>query len=593
MHYEEDGFFSINEKPTILTKDPKFQKLIGMSERLSFFDIKQANLLYRCGDSCPAVQCPDHGFVGKDCKCWCQGDPVRLCDHMYEKLFDLLFGLSVFSFPLKSCSTDNQILFVIDCRHEVREQIVFINQTVDYLRYYRNWTLVNVSFMTYEDKEPTSPEVLTANITEKANEESNQCNGTISVNELFLNTNLAIRIKHSILRLIVIFFKYRRRKNGVNSKDCGYFYIPHLQIIEIQVQDCKIQNVDKALRHWEKTQTVILDLSRNQISNSDDLRSVTTMTTLLFLNLSRNVQLSINDKFEFPYTLEVIDLSYTSVESLPEKVFGPLHSLRMLDLSYTKIHKFENMGLPWYFTLDILNIEGVMITEITADFYKGLTVNTSLMFSDFKLCCPHSGKCLAPDDAISSCKHLVGDTLKRILVWVVGLLTIAGNGIVLIYRVVWSREKIFQTAYGLFVTGLAVSDLLMVVYLMIIAVVDVVYADVYVVYDESWRKSFLCNFSGFLSTLSSETSTFLIGLITLHCFMSISYPFSAIDTSTSHKWKGFISTWVVGFVVALIPAVVPEWQIYSSNGLSLTLPLSTKGCYKLPGWEFFVAVYVK
>ncbi|KAH9498144.1 hypothetical protein Btru_008373 [Bulinus truncatus] len=805
-------------------------------------------------------------------------------------LFVCIYLSSVFPFPLKSCSTDSQILFVIDCRDEVREQIDFIIQTVEYLLYNRNWTSANVSFMTHEDKGPTSFEVLTESITEKSNEILNQCNGTISANDLFLKTNLAMGIKHSILKLNVIFLNLDNGKmeltreiagkqddddennrffilrNAVKNQispnyfyyvksfkdlnifnvfpkicdltctktnltfisqdfqksfyhveytnishnkgveycdkkynsflvsietyeeidylinmilkkhllsnvlksvylhlglvkqpygesfwssgnpftfhhnlehttpqcvylmyntnnsdsstfknnksiwrylnmiDCdqiintyivcechqqlqtevdwefsllnkpdtfGFFkfhlswygdvslyidrrhdllfpiysficnencptgyscmsyrakdnltrflqqdielynvsnslipfdnflYFPHLQIIEIKVQSCKIQNVDKALRHWEKTQTVILDLSRNQISNSDNLRSVTSMTTLLFLNLSRNIQLRINDKFEFPHTLEVIDLSYTSVESLPENIFGPLHSLRMLDLSYTKIHKFENMGLPRYFTLDILNIEGVLMREITVDFYKGLTVNTSLMSSYFKLCCPqmlgkniHSGKCHAPDDAISSCKHIVGDTLKRILVWVVGLLTIAGNGIVLVYRVVWNREKIFQTAYGLFVTGLAVSDLLMGVYLMIIAVVDVVCADVYVVYDESWRKSFLCNFSGFLSTLSSETSTFLIGLITLDRFISISYPFSAHETSKSLKWKGFISTWVIGFVVALTPAVVPEWQIYSSNGLCLALPLSTTGSYKLPGWEFSMAVYV-
>ncbi|KAH9498141.1 hypothetical protein Btru_008365 [Bulinus truncatus] len=364
---------------------------------------------------------------------------------------------------------------------------------------------------------------------------------------------VSYRAKDNLTRFLQEYIVLYNVSNSLIPFD-SYLYLTYLQIIEIKVQNCKIQNVDKALRHWEKTQTVILDLSRNQISNSDDLRSVTSMTTLLFLNLSSNILLRINDKFEFPHTLEVIDLSYTSVESLPENIFGPLHSLRMLDLSYTKIHKFENMGLPSYFTLDILNIVGVMMTEITADFYQGLTVNTSLMSSYFKLCCPQilgknipSGKCHAPDDAISSCKHIVGDTLKRILVWVVGLLTIAGNGIVLFYKVVGNREKIFQTAFGLFVTGLAVSDLLMGVYLMIIAVVDVVYADVYVV---------------------------------------------AQETSKSLKWKGFISTWVIGFVVALTPAVVPEWQIYSSNGLCLALPLSTTGSYKLPGWEFSMAVYV-
>ncbi|KAH9523115.1 hypothetical protein Btru_065869 [Bulinus truncatus] len=368
---------------------------------------------------------------------------------------------------------------------------------------------------------------------------------------------------------------------------------------KISISECNIQNVDQSLEHWNTEETVILDLSKNQISDSHYLSSLQAMTNLLFLNLSHNKYLSLNREFVFPYSLEEIDLSYTSVTSLPENCFEKLAYLRILNLRHTKITVFENMRLPENFKLDTLNIQGLMLTELQVDFFKGLTVRKILLTSDFKLCCQQirgynisSSVCHAPDDATSSCKHIVGDTLKRILVWIVGLLTIAGNGIVLIYRVVWGREKIFQTAYGLFVTCLAVSDLLMAVYLMIIAVVDVVYADVYVLYDESWRKSFLCNFSGFLSTLSSETSTFLIGLITLDRFISISYPFSAHDTSTSLKWRGFILTYVIGFALALIPAVVPNWQIYSSNGLCLALPLDTKGSDKLPGWEFSMVVYV-
>ncbi|KAH9498616.1 hypothetical protein Btru_007826 [Bulinus truncatus] len=297
--------------------------------------------------------------------------------------------------------------------------------------------------------------------------------------------------------------------------------------------------------------------------------------------------------------LKEIDLSYTSVTSLPVNCFENLTCLRILNLRQTKITVFENIRLPENFKLDTLNIQGLVLTELQVNFFKGLTAHKSLLTSDFKLCCQQirgdnisPSVCHAPDDAISTCQHIVGNFFKRVSVWIVGLLTIAGNGIVLIYRVMWSREKIFQTAYGLFVTGLAVSDLLMGVYLIIIAVVDVVYADVYVVYNESWRKSFLCHFSGFLSTLSSETSTFLIGLITLDRFISISYPFSAHDTSSSLKWKSFILTWVIRFVLALIPAVVPEWQIYSSNGLCLALPLDTKGSVTLPGWEFSMVVYV-
>ncbi|GFR70194.1 metalloendopeptidase [Elysia marginata] len=79
MHYSAKGS-SKNGKVTIKTLDPKYQKRIGKSERLSFYDIKLANLMYSCGDRCTAdIVCPGEGFVGKDCQCYCPGNPVQLC----------------------------------------------------------------------------------------------------------------------------------------------------------------------------------------------------------------------------------------------------------------------------------------------------------------------------------------------------------------------------------------------------------------------------------------------------------------------------------------------------------------------------------
>ncbi|KAH9500817.1 hypothetical protein Btru_073093 [Bulinus truncatus] len=383
--------------------------------------------------------------------------------------------------------------------------------------------------------EPTSLEVLTANVKEKANEISNQCYSKTYFSYLMHVIQQTRLPKHSKWAINFVFVTQGFDK----LYDCITYTTDENEILEISVSECKIQNVDKALEFWKTEETVILDLSKNQITDSNYLRSLQSMTNLMFLDLSYNIDLSINKEFVFPCSLEVINLSFTSVTSLIENCFENLTNLRILNLRQTKITLFENMGLPDNFILDTLNIQGLVMTDVKVDFFKRLTVRKRLLTSDFKLCCQQilgdnisTTICHAPDDAITSCKHIVGDKLKRILVWVVGLLTIAGNGIVLLNRIVWGREKIFETAYGLFVTGLAVSDLLMGVYLMIIADVDVVYADVYVVYDESWRNSLLCNFSGFLSTLSSETSTFLIGLITLDRFISISYPFSAHDTTT-------------------------------------------------------------
>jgi hypothetical protein len=47
MHYEYDGF-SQNGQPTIVTRDPKYRKLIGKFEVMSKGDIKRINNMYQC-----------------------------------------------------------------------------------------------------------------------------------------------------------------------------------------------------------------------------------------------------------------------------------------------------------------------------------------------------------------------------------------------------------------------------------------------------------------------------------------------------------------------------------------------------------------
>ncbi|XP_078337797.1 zinc metalloproteinase nas-13-like [Crassostrea virginica] len=75
MHYGPTAF-STNGQPTIRTVDPAFQNIIGNAPVLSFRDIKLANLMYTCSATCPAIQCPGEGYVGKDCGCKCpSGDP--------------------------------------------------------------------------------------------------------------------------------------------------------------------------------------------------------------------------------------------------------------------------------------------------------------------------------------------------------------------------------------------------------------------------------------------------------------------------------------------------------------------------------------
>lgn len=60
------------------------------------------------------------------------------------------------------------------------------------------------------------------------------------------------------------------------------------------------------------------------------------------------------------------------------------------------------------------------------------------------------------------------------------------------------------------ITNLALGDLLMGSYLLLIALVDRHYRGVYFMHDASWRSSALCSLAGFLSTFSSEISVYTL-----------------------------------------------------------------------------------
>lgn len=78
MHYGGTAF-STNGRLTIQTKNSADQNKIGNRRGLSFRDIKLANLMYSCNEGCPSKTCPGEGFVGKDCKCYCPGNPIQEC----------------------------------------------------------------------------------------------------------------------------------------------------------------------------------------------------------------------------------------------------------------------------------------------------------------------------------------------------------------------------------------------------------------------------------------------------------------------------------------------------------------------------------
>jgi hypothetical protein len=84
------------------------------------------------------------------------------------------------------------------------------------------------------------------------------------------------------------------------------------------------------------------------------------------------------------------------------------------------------------------------------------------------------------------------------------VLACAGNTLVLLGRLV-AREP--NPVHSLYIKTLALADLLMGVYLLIIAAADWHYRDIYVKHDFQWRHSPICNICGTCNNVTQTKPT--------------------------------------------------------------------------------------
>ena len=172
------------------------------------------------------------------------------------------------------------------------------------------------------------------------------------------------------------------------------------------------------------------------------------------------------------------------------------------------------------------------------------------------------------------------------------MLAFAGNVCVLLARC-FLRED--NRIHSFFITNLAVADLLMGLYLVIIGTYDGLFRGQYIQHDYVWRKSLMCKLCGFLSFLSSEMSVMTISVITLDRFICIVHPFKFKNRFLGHAAILMVSLWVFWIVLGALPMVHTAYfgdsydSFYGSNGVCLPLQFNNPFA---PGWEFSLIIFV-
>lgn len=182
----------------------------------------------------------------------------------------------------------------------------------------------------------------------------------------------------------------------------------------------------------------------------------------------------------------------------------------------------------------------------------------------------------------------------QICIWILGISAFFGNLFVIVWRLIDKEESRVQS---FLLTNLAIADLFMGVYLLIIAIVDARWQGEYFKHDIAWRLGIGCKIAGILSMLSSEVSVLILTIITVDRLMCIVFPFKFHRLSYKRALIICACTWLFGVLISVLPIFeisyfyddVKDFGFYSRSAVCLPLQLSAD---RPVGWEYAIAFFI-
>lgn len=231
-----------------------------------------------------------------------------------------------------------------------------------------------------------------------------------------------------------------------------------------------------------------------------------------------------------------------------------------------------------------MNSVGIKDVYLTKDIFASCCCYRSY-FDKFYQCvyAQHAVECQPRGDGISSRENLLESLILRVCVWLVAILSCAGNVVVFLGRFVLREDN---QIHSFFIKNLSLADMLMGVYLLVIGAKDLEFRGQYLLRDEEWRNSWECDVCGVLSTLSTEMSVLTLFIITLDRYLSITYPLSFRKRGLKAAYCVMLGTWSVCVLLALLPVLGLNYfgtSFYRDNGVCIPLHLHEP---RAKGWEY-------
>ena len=178
--------------------------------------------------------------------------------------------------------------------------------------------------------------------------------------------------------------------------------------------------------------------------------------------------------------------------------------------------------------------------------------------------------CTPLPDAFNPCEDVMGNAYLRVLVWFVVILAFVGNLVVLV--ITFSSRYKF-TVPKFLMCNLSFSDLLMGLYLLLLAGVDAAWAGEYFNFAVQWQYEGGCSFAGFLAVFSACLSTYTLTLMTVERWYTIRNAIHVRYLGLKQVCPIMFGGWVFSAIMALLPNV----GVSGYQNTSICLPMKANG----------------
>ena len=330
----------------------------------------------------------------------------------------------------------------------------------------------------------------------------------------------------------------------------------------------------------------VLDLGRNQLVElSSALFSGLKNIQILDLNGNKLTNLAY-EIFKGLQTLQFLFLESNQLRSLEHNLFQDTVNLTYLDLSKNELKSIPNVNNLKQ--LRFINLQANELSKISKATFMDLLNHTEIIVSQIEICeCYASSAtmCTALDvrSPYLTCDRLLSDKALVGMMWLIGINAFGGNMFVLCWRKmkhgknkIGRRKSDTNIVQSFLLSNLAMSDLLMGIYMLLIASADIYFGDNFPMQAEAWRSGITCRIAGTISILSSEASVFFVTLISIERFLNIRYPFSQRKLSKASSGVVVASLWIIALILGLVSSSLAgrNYTFYDNSHVCIGLPLT-------------------